>query len=115
MLGPMGLEDSGVARAMGSLYPLCCWALCHGCTGCFSFTCEMGSNIPHSSQRYELPPGTGSKVQRTRPGMNLWGHCQCLDSNVLLFFLVALGFELRASHLLSRYSYCLNHSISPFL
>jgi hypothetical protein len=31
---------------------------------------------------------------------------------LFFFFLVALGFELRASHLLGRLSYCLSHSIS---
>jgi hypothetical protein len=34
------------------------------------------------------------------------------------FFLAALGFELRASHLLgsvTRHSYCLSHSTNPFL
>jgi hypothetical protein len=31
------------------------------------------------------------------------------------FFLVAVEFELRASHLLGRYSYHLSNSASPFL
>jgi hypothetical protein len=35
---------------------------------------------------------------------------------LLLFcrFLAELGFELRASHLLGRHSYCLSHSVCPF-
>jgi hypothetical protein len=33
---------------------------------------------------------------------------------VLFFVLVGLGFELRASHLQSRFSYFLNHTFSPF-
>jgi hypothetical protein len=32
-----------------------------------------------------------------------------------LFFVVALGFDLRASGLLGRSSYCLSHSASPLL
>jgi hypothetical protein len=30
------------------------------------------------------------------------------------FLLAVVGFELWASHLLSRHSYCLSHSASPF-
>jgi hypothetical protein len=50
-----------------------------------------------------------------------WDHAvgaQALLSQCRIFFFfffVVLGFELRASRLLGRHFYCLNHSTSPFL
>jgi hypothetical protein len=48
------------------------------------------------------------------PAIHYLDSCLSFDSECCIcLFLAALGFELRALYLLGRYSYHLNHSISP--
>jgi hypothetical protein len=66
----------------------------------------------------------GDLDQKSYGGGTMWSEygrssslrmkiCFCLLFG-FFFFLAALEFELRASHLLSRRSYCLSHSSSSF-
>jgi hypothetical protein len=102
---------------------------CMGSLGFQIYCYKLG--LPSVPKRALLPCGAYSTKntweKESVPGKRTLSDCSgrsifCatflegnLDMSFMNLFFVALGFELSASHLLGRPSYCLSHSASPVL